>query len=157
MVGSSIPMTIRWCLAVGLFGVGIITAQARELSNFTTNDLQDSNPSLTHSEIDTDVLALDIDHLGEVDVVVPSFDIEATSVTPQERTVGKSPAAIFVITQKMIRRNGANSIPSRQRFFSTLVDPRNEVGTFREKQSLLSESSAKMTVSQQLVASCISI
>ena len=33
------------------------------------------------------------------------------SVTRQESTVGKSPAAIFVITNDMIRRNGATSIP----------------------------------------------
>ncbi|MGH7129335.1 MAG: hypothetical protein ACREIV_12255, partial [Planctomycetaceae bacterium] len=34
------------------------------------------------------LLDLDIDQLGEVDVVVPSFDVEVTSVTKTESTVG---------------------------------------------------------------------
>ncbi len=58
-----------------------------------------------------DILNLDIDQLGQVDVVVPSFDLEVTSVARRASTVGKSPAAVFVITQEMIRRSGATSIP----------------------------------------------
>lgn len=37
--------------------------------------------------------------------------VEVTSVSRQESTVGQSPAAIFVITQEMIRRSGATTIP----------------------------------------------
>jgi iron complex outermembrane receptor protein len=37
--------------------------------------------------------------------------VQVTSVTRQESTVGESPAAIFVITQEMIHRSGATSIP----------------------------------------------
>jgi len=57
------------------------------------------------------LLDLDIDQLGKVDVVVPSFNVEVSSVTRSESTVGKSPAAVFVVTQEMIRRSGATSIP----------------------------------------------
>lgn len=41
---------------------------------------------------------LDIEQLAKTPVVVPSMDIPVTSVSKQESTVGRSPAAIFVIT-----------------------------------------------------------
>ncbi len=53
---------------------------------------------------------LDIDRLGQVDVV-PSFDIPVTSVEKKESTVGRSPAAVYVITDEMIHRSGATTIP----------------------------------------------
>lgn len=37
--------------------------------------------------------------------------VEVTSVSRQESTVGRSPAAIFVISSEMIRRSGATTIP----------------------------------------------
>ena len=40
-----------------------------------------------------------------------SLDMPVSSVSRQESTVGKSPAAVFVITNEMIRRSGALSIP----------------------------------------------
>ena len=65
------------------------------------------------SELETadDILDLDIEQLGKVEIVVSSFDVEVTSVTKTESTVGKSPAAVFVITPEMIRRSSAKSIP----------------------------------------------
>lgn len=57
------------------------------------------------------ILNLDIEQLAKTDVVVPSMDIEVTSVAKQESTVGRSPAAIFVITSEMIRRSGATCVP----------------------------------------------
>lgn len=39
------------------------------------------------------------------------LNIEVTTVSRKETTVGQSPAAIFVITQEMIRRSGATTIP----------------------------------------------
>jgi iron complex outermembrane recepter protein len=56
----------------------------------------------------------DISQLGQVDVsssVAPMLGEEVTSVSRQPSTVGKSPAAVYVITQEMIRRSGANNIP----------------------------------------------
>ncbi len=54
---------------------------------------------------------MDIDQLGKVDVLTPSLNLEVTSVERQESTVGRSPAAIFVVTKEMIRRSGVNTIP----------------------------------------------
>ncbi len=39
------------------------------------------------------------------------MNIELTSVSRQESTIGRSPAAVFVITQEMIRRSGVTTIP----------------------------------------------
>ncbi|MCA9040656.1 MAG: TonB-dependent receptor plug domain-containing protein [Planctomycetaceae bacterium] len=76
-------------------------------SSVNTEDDLDDDDSLT----DDDILDLDIEQLGRLDVVVKSFDVEVSTVTRKESTVGKSPAAVFVITQEMIRQNGARTIP----------------------------------------------
>lgn len=41
----------------------------------------------------------------------PTFEQAVTSVTATPSTVGRSPAAIFVITPEMIRRSGAQTLP----------------------------------------------
>lgn len=76
-----------------------------------------SSPSASESSDDDedDLLDLDLDQLGKVDAVVPAFDVAVTSVTRSTGTVGKSPAAITVLTQDMIRRSGATSIPEALR------------------------------------------
>ncbi|NLF06410.1 MAG: TonB-dependent receptor [Pirellulaceae bacterium] len=61
------------------------------------------------------LLNLDIEQLAKTPVVVPSMDIAVTSVTREESTVGRSAAAVFVITQEMIRRSGAKSVPEALR------------------------------------------
>lgn len=61
------------------------------------------------------ILNLDIEQLARTPVVVPSMDIPVTSVTRTESTVGQSPAAVFVITNEMIRRSGATCIPEALR------------------------------------------
>ena len=43
------------------------------------------------------------------------MDMPVTSVTKEQSTVGRSPAAMFVITQEMIRRSGATTIPDALR------------------------------------------
>ena len=61
------------------------------------------------------ILDLDIDQLGKVAVVAPALQEEVSTVARTESTVGKSPAAVFVITPEMIRRAGARSIPEALR------------------------------------------
>ncbi len=61
------------------------------------------------------LLNMDLDQLSKADVKVPSMDVEVTSVTKQESTVGRSPAAVFVITPEMIRRSGATNVPEALR------------------------------------------
>ena len=61
------------------------------------------------------ILNLDIEQLAKTPVVVPSMDIPVTSVTKEASTVGRSAAAVFVITNEMIRRSGATCIPEALR------------------------------------------
>ena len=64
----------------------------------------------------SDILNLDIEQLAKTPVVVvPSMDIPVTSVTKEQSTVGRSAAAVFVITNEMIRRSGATCIPEALR------------------------------------------
>jgi iron complex outermembrane receptor protein len=61
---------------------------------------------------DKSILDLDIDQLGSVPAKVPTaFDTEVTTVTANKSSVGKSAAAVFVVTSEMIRRSGATCIP----------------------------------------------
>jgi iron complex outermembrane receptor protein len=57
------------------------------------------------------ILDLDIEDLGRVEVLAPALEVEVSTVTRTESTVGRSPAAVFVVTNEMIRRSGARSIP----------------------------------------------
>ena len=60
----------------------------------------------------SNILDLDIDQLGKVPAKVPTaFDTEVTTVTANKSSVGKSAAAVFVVTSDMIRRCGATCIP----------------------------------------------
>jgi iron complex outermembrane recepter protein len=72
------------------------------------SDKTGSKPAATGSNI----LDLDIDQLGKVPTKVPTaFDTEVTTVTANKSSVGKSAAAVFVVTSEMIRRSGATCIP----------------------------------------------
>ena len=61
-----------------------------------------------------DILSLadeSLESLSTRDVVVPAMDMEVSTVSRTESTVGRSPAAVFVVTNEMIRRSGARSVP----------------------------------------------
>ncbi|MEX0643087.1 MAG: TonB-dependent receptor [Pirellulales bacterium] len=62
-----------------------------------------------------DVLDMELEQLAQADVVIPSFQQEVVSVTGSESSIGRSPAAVFVITEEMIRRSGVTSIPEALR------------------------------------------
>lgn len=53
----------------------------------------------------------DVGQLTRVKVVAPALQMEVTTVSRQKSTVGRSPAAVFVISSEMIRRSGARSVP----------------------------------------------
>lgn len=112
-----------WGVLIGLgiiFGAVLKSAGAEPVSNPESVTRSDGDTASPENDIlaedrtssgEEDLFNLDIEQLGEVDVVVPEFNLEVTSVTKSESTVGKSPAAIFVITPEMIRRSGAKTIP----------------------------------------------
>ena len=65
------------------------------------------------------LLNLDIEQLAKTPVTstlgASLMDIPVTSVTKEASTVGRSAAAVFVITNEMIRRSGATCIPEALR------------------------------------------
>ncbi|OHB73626.1 MAG: hypothetical protein A2V70_03550 [Planctomycetes bacterium RBG_13_63_9] len=100
------------CLVVGYSIPAVAQAPATQAHGDPAAEQSDADAAdgETPAELD-DILKLDIEQLGKVDIVVPSMDIEVTSVTRTESTVGRSAAAVFVITPEMIRRSGATTIP----------------------------------------------
>ena len=72
-----------------------------------------------------DILDLPLEELAQQRVRSPGtavaqapslgFEQQVNTVTRQESTVGKSPTAIYVITNDMIRRSGATSVPETLR------------------------------------------
>ncbi|MEX2317833.1 MAG: TonB-dependent receptor [Pirellulales bacterium] len=57
----------------------------------------------------------ELEQLLQSAVNVPAMQQEVTTVSGQQSTVGRSPAAVFVITQEMIRHSGATCIPEALR------------------------------------------
>jgi iron complex outermembrane receptor protein len=52
-----------------------------------------------------------LEEFAEQPFLVPALEQEVEIVGRQQSTVGRSPAAVFVVTQEMIRRSGATSFP----------------------------------------------
>ena len=96
---STLPLAVVFAIVLGWASL----AKAQ----YDLEDLQSPGEAFDQSSI----LDMDIEQLAKVDVVIPSMDIEVTSVTKQESTVGRSPAAVFVITAEMISRSGSTSVP----------------------------------------------
>lgn len=76
------------------------------------------------------LLDLKIEDLGRVQAVAPAFDVEVTSVTKTKSTIGKSPAAVYVVTQEMIRRSGVTTIPDALRMVPGLNVAQNSASRF---------------------------
>ena len=56
-------------------------------------------------------LDMKLEDLAKQDIRVPGLSEVVNTVERQESTVGRSPAAVFVITPEMIKRSGARNIP----------------------------------------------
>lgn len=80
------------------------------------SDGQDSDAT---GSIDN-LLDLDIAQLRKT-TVAPAFEEVVTTVSRQASTVGRTPAAVFVLTSEMIRRSGARSVPEALRLVPGLI------------------------------------
>ncbi len=96
---------------VFIFCIPVSVSAQNENTNQVRSTDSDYKTGAQNEQPEDNFADLDIDQLGNVDVVVPSFDIEVSSVTRSKSTIGKSPAAVFVITSEMIRRSGSTSVP----------------------------------------------
>lgn len=125
-LGSLTLLLVFW----GSLALGQELATSRGADGDTPDSVKESRDATVEVNTDEDILDLDIEELGKVDIVVPSFDVEVTSVTRSESTVGKSPAAVFVVTQEMIRRSGATSVPEALRLVPGLQVARIDAHTW---------------------------
>jgi iron complex outermembrane receptor protein len=99
-----------------LAAAAAVTAQAQDVSAVTSAGSAAASSSQTGS-LDSllDMADKDVGQLSQVHVSgatgSQSLDMPVSSVSRQDSTVGRSPAAVFVITNDMIRRSGAKTIP----------------------------------------------
>jgi iron complex outermembrane receptor protein len=89
--------------------ISISDEQIAEVDLSAANDTAQPNADPTVQPPAADPLA-ELQQLLGTPVEVPAFQQEVTSVSRQESTVGKSPAAVFVITNEMIRRSGVTTV-----------------------------------------------
>jgi iron complex outermembrane recepter protein len=107
-----------WCL-VGIILASTLIASARgqAIAEGATGNSNVGQAAAEPESIDKllDLADKDVGQLSQVRVAgmtgSPSLDMPVSSVSRQESTVGRSPAAVFVITNEMIRRSGAKEIP----------------------------------------------
>ena len=98
------------------FGVDSPPAPSQSATDGT--GAQDGAYDVAPDNLDSllDLADQDLSRLTEIQVtkstgVAPSLDTVVTTVERKESTVGRTPSAVFVITNEMIRRSGARSIP----------------------------------------------
>ena len=73
---------------------------------------QPADPAATNPPQNAkDILNLDVEQLSKVEVRPTAMTTEVTSVERRESTVARTPAAVYVITNEMIKRSGARNIP----------------------------------------------
>jgi iron complex outermembrane recepter protein len=111
---------IRCCngrlLASALFIVFIalpMAASGQPAAPYPPGDSQ-AGSSSGRSEGATDtkkILDMDIEQLANVEVRSASMQSEVTSLTRTEQPIGRTPAAVYVVTNEMIHRSGARNIP----------------------------------------------
>lgn len=68
-------------------------------------------PDGVPTEVDPLADLQELEELLRTPVIVPALNQPVEIVGRQESTVGRSAAAVFVVTQEMIRRSGATSVP----------------------------------------------
>lgn len=109
----------------GLMGIGSgegnLDKGDVEDGNALTNNPDSANSESAKNGEDDELDSLlkmadkDMSQLSNVKVTrtttAPSLQTEVTTVARQKSTIGKTPAAVFVISNEMIQRSGARSVP----------------------------------------------
>jgi iron complex outermembrane receptor protein len=100
---------------LGRFAVRAVVEDDGVVSPLVVSSLQETTqpppgePPATEAQPSESPLG-ELEQLLQTPVEVPAFQQEVTTVSRQESTVGRSPAAVFVITNDMIRRSGATTV-----------------------------------------------
>lgn len=95
----------------------VITPHHQNTESLLQSDVQEEDDEDGLGELD-DLLELadnDIGNLSQVQVsrpsMAPALDTVVSTVERKQSTVGRTPAAVYVITREMIRRSGARHVP----------------------------------------------
>jgi iron complex outermembrane receptor protein len=108
-------MILAWIAIADRSAWGQATGSPTEpanLSEATGNSTEDVDPGnidklLAAADKDLGQLSrVDVGHTGS-----PSLDMPVSTAERRESTVGQTPAAVYVVTNEMIRRSGARNIP----------------------------------------------
>jgi iron complex outermembrane recepter protein len=97
--------------------VAICLSERPMLAQDGGNPPKEAPPATKPNDLEG-LLELPIEQLAKTPVAptaFPSMETPVTSVTKETSTVGRSAAAVFVITNEMIRRSGAANIPQALR------------------------------------------
>jgi iron complex outermembrane recepter protein len=119
MAGILARTTLRACGWWLLVGMPVVAATAAEpadlgpapLPRTSAGDALPNTPAPKAADDLDNLLKKDIGELSRTPVVVaPALETHVSTVSRSESTVGRSPAAVFVITNEMIRRSGVTTI-----------------------------------------------
>ncbi|HLA83679.1 MAG TPA: TonB-dependent receptor plug domain-containing protein [Thermoguttaceae bacterium] len=90
---------------------------AQEVDEKATEADAEAKKNDKEDKDDLDLLDLNLKDLSQVAVKSASsaMNAEVSTVSRTESTVGRSPAAVYVITNEMIRRSGARNVPEALR------------------------------------------
>lgn len=100
-------------LAFSIIAILPVSAPADEPPAFRVEFTQPfDDPQLDEPELDP---LAELEQLLRQPVIAPALEQQVTSVSRQESTVGRSAAAVYVVTQDMIRRSGVTSVPEALR------------------------------------------
>ena len=107
-------------VAIATILVGAVVAGAEEPISGATDLAADAVDAAEDSDDELDKwLDLADENVGQLSQVnvqntssqAPSLAVEVSTVSRQKSTVGRSPAAVYVVSQEMIRRSGATTLP----------------------------------------------
>lgn len=110
----------RWAgdgsrMAAALIGAILISLAAHVSVGQQTSADQTASPPQVDKPTDAkDILNLDLEQLANTPVTVPagtSMAAEVTSVSRTAEPIARTPAAVYVVTNEMIRRCGARNVP----------------------------------------------
>jgi iron complex outermembrane recepter protein len=99
------------CLTLVVCWMAIRSAAAQDADSLAATSGSESSTTGSNGVGGGLDLNMNLDQLSRQDVVVPGLSTPVSTVDRQESTVGRSPAAVYVVTPEMIKRSGARNIP----------------------------------------------
>ncbi len=94
---------------VNRFGISQKSPATQEPQDSVSKD--DTEKKAEEGDDLDSLLDSSIESLATTKVAAPDFNLEVTTVSRQKSTIGRSPAAVYVLTSEQIRRSGARTIP----------------------------------------------